>query len=50
MHDVNNIDVGISSLQKHIGKYELDASWIRESTKFHELDGLLHTMKEQVDF
>ena len=49
-YDVNNVHAAISSLQKHIGKYELDPSWIRESTKFRELDGLLDTMKQQVDF
>ncbi|XP_076467265.1 LOW QUALITY PROTEIN: SWI/SNF-related matrix-associated actin-dependent regulator of chromatin subfamily A containing DEAD/H box 1-like [Babylonia areolata] len=35
--------------KKQIGKYELDPSWIRKSGKFHVLDSLLHTMKQQKD-
>ncbi|XP_070191467.1 SWI/SNF-related matrix-associated actin-dependent regulator of chromatin subfamily A containing DEAD/H box 1B-like isoform X2 [Littorina saxatilis] len=35
--------------KKHLGKHELDASWIGESTKFKVLDSLLPALQEQED-
>ncbi|XP_076445086.1 SWI/SNF-related matrix-associated actin-dependent regulator of chromatin subfamily A containing DEAD/H box 1B-like [Babylonia areolata] len=35
--------------KKHLGKYELDSSWIGKSAKLSQLDGLLDTLRQQGD-
>ncbi|KAL8560185.1 hypothetical protein ACOMHN_021679 [Nucella lapillus] len=51
MAQMNDFDLSALCKQykKHLGKYELDSSWIGKSAKFSQLSDLLPTFKKQDD-